>query len=184
MSEKVLDFTKIHTIAFDFDGVFTDNKVWVDESGHESVRCDRADGLAFDMLRAFQLQEHLVFDCFILSKEANPVVIARSKKLKLACFHGVKNKLLYMEQYLSKKKRQPNAFEGLVYMGNDLNDFPLMSYAGYGVAPSDAHPLIREIADLVLTKKGGEGCVREMVEYLIGINRLNRERLHELISNC
>jgi 3-deoxy-D-manno-octulosonate 8-phosphate phosphatase (KDO 8-P phosphatase) len=184
LPKKNLDLTRIHTIAFDFDGVFTDNKVWVDQDGRESVRCDRADGLAFDMLRAFQRQEKLNFDCFILSKEPNPVVLSRAKKLKLPCHHNISNKLLFMKEYLTQVTCQKSAFDGLLYVGNDLNDFSLMSYAGYGIAPCDAHPMIRNIADIVLTKRGGEGCVREVIEHLIGIDLLSKEKLHELISNC
>ena len=47
------DWRSVHTIVFDFDGVFTDNKVWTDQNGQESVCCDRGDGLAFDILRKF-----------------------------------------------------------------------------------------------------------------------------------
>ena len=50
MKEDInLSWKNIHTIIFDFDGVFTDNKVYISENGKESVRCDRGDGLAFDM---------------------------------------------------------------------------------------------------------------------------------------
>ncbi len=79
----------IHTVAFDFDGVFTDNKVWVDQDGRESVRCDRGDGLAFDLVRAFQKRGKLNAEFFILSKEPNPVVLGRARKLKLDCHHGI-----------------------------------------------------------------------------------------------
>jgi 3-deoxy-D-manno-octulosonate 8-phosphate phosphatase (KDO 8-P phosphatase) len=51
---KLPSVNEIHTIVFDFDGVFTNNKVWVDQDGRESVCCDRSDGLAFDILRIFQ----------------------------------------------------------------------------------------------------------------------------------
>ena len=64
----------IHTIVFDFDGVFTDNKVWVHQDGSESVRCDRGDGLAFDILRKFIKVNHWSLDYFILSTEKNEVV--------------------------------------------------------------------------------------------------------------
>ena len=47
--KKLPDWRDLHTIVFDFDGVFTDNKVWVDQNGVESVRCDRGDGLGFDI---------------------------------------------------------------------------------------------------------------------------------------
>ena len=58
----------IHTVALDFDGVFTDNHVWVSQDGHESVRCSRADGLAFDLVRGFQRRGQLPAEFFILSK--------------------------------------------------------------------------------------------------------------------
>ena len=65
----------IHTVVFDFDGVFTDNKVWVDQDGRESVRCDRADGLALDLVRAYQRQGKLQAELFILSKENAPGIV-------------------------------------------------------------------------------------------------------------
>ena len=70
----------IHTIVFDFDGVFTDNKVWIDQNGTESVRCDRGDGLAFDLLRRFSQQNDWNLNYFILSKEKNSVVSVRAAK--------------------------------------------------------------------------------------------------------
>ena len=57
------DWQSIHTIVFDFDGVFTDNKVWVDQDGKESVRCDRGDGLAFEVLRRFVSQRNWKLEC-------------------------------------------------------------------------------------------------------------------------
>jgi len=175
----------IHTVVFDFDGIFTDNKVWMDQEGRESVRCDRGDGLAFDMIRTFQKQGQLKAQFFILSKESNPVVSARARKLKLDCYHGIGNKLTFMREYLATHfPSMPDPFTGLVYLGNDLNDLPLMRQAGYGVAPADAHPMVKEIADLVLEQRGGEGFVRAFVERLLKINKLSKEKIDELISNC
>lgn len=175
----------IHTIVFDFDGVFTDNKVWVDQSGCESVRCDRGDGLAFDMMRAYQKQGKLKIDSFILSKETNPVVQARAKKLRLVCHNAKQNKLSFMTQYLDAQfPENPAPFEGLIYVGNDLNDLPMMRKAGYSVAPADAHSKIIDIADLVLPQRGGEGFVREFIEQLLEIKQLTDRDLDELVSNC
>ena len=174
----------IHTIVFDFDGVFTDNKVWVDQDGRESVRCDRGDGLAFDLIRAFQRQGKLNAELFILSKETNSVVLARAKKLNLACNHSVGDKLGFMLEYLSAKMPEcTDPFSGLVYIGNDLNDLPLMRRAGYAVAPLDAHPRVKEISQLVMEQRGGEGFVRAFIERLLGINQLSCEEIDELISN-
>ena len=175
----------VHTIAFDFDGIFTDNHVWVDQDGRESVRCDRGDGLALDLVRAFRRRVAFTAELFILSKESNPVVLARAGKLKLECHHGVGDKLRFMEAQLARRfPADPQAFDGLVYLGNDLNDLPLMRRAGYAVAPADAHPKIRAIAHLVLEQRGGEGCVRAFLERWLGIERLSAEEIDELVSAC
>jgi len=176
---------QIHTIVLDFDGVFTDNKVWVDQDGRESVRCDRADGLAFDMLRHAQAQGALSVDVFILSKEPNPVVLSRAKKLQLACQHGIRDKRAFLSDHFTRlRPDDPNPFTGLLYVGNDLNDAPVMRKAGWAAAPADAHPAVRAIANIHLTAAGGHGCVRELVERLLRINEMTEWELDELISNC
>jgi 3-deoxy-D-manno-octulosonate 8-phosphate phosphatase (KDO 8-P phosphatase) len=157
----------IHTIVFDFDGVLTDNKVWVDQEGKESVCCDRGDGLAFNMLRTFIGKNKWELDYFILSKEKNVVVSSRSKKLNIRCVQNVPNKATFLYFYLLDTKKSAN---GLVYIGNDLNDLPSMKISGFSVAPSDAHPLIRKQANLVLRQKGGAGFVRAFIEILLGID--------------
>ena len=103
MAKPFPELGEIHTVAFDFDGVFTDNKVWVDEGGRESVCCDRGDGLAFEFVRSLQRTGRLSAEFFILSKERNPVVSARATKLKLKCHQGIGDKLDFMEDSLSKR---------------------------------------------------------------------------------
>lgn len=177
--------TEIHTVAFDFDGVFTDNKVWINEDGCETVRCDRADGLAFDLVRAFRRRSRVTAEFFILSKETSPVVIARAQKLRVDCHHGIGDKLAFMVRYLATRlPDDADPFAGLVYLGNDLNDLPLMRRARYSVAPLDAHPLIINIADLILERRGGEGFVRAFIDRFLGINQLTIGELDELISDC
>lgn len=174
----------VHTVAFDFDGIFTDNKVWINQDGRESVRCDRADGLAFDFVRAYQRQGKLNAYFFLLSKEPNPVILERAKKLKLDCHHGIHDKLSFMRDHLASRVTASDKFAGLIYLGNDLNDLPLMRRAGFSVAPSDAHPKVLEIADLILEQRGGEGFVRKFIEDLLSINQLTMEEIDELVSNC
>lgn len=175
MPETVIpDWKSIHTIVFDFDGVFTDNKVWIDQKGRESVRCDRGDGLALDVLRRFIKENDWNLNYFILSKEKNPVVSSRANKLQISCVQGNSNKADYLHAYLAKNKLDP---EGLVYAGNDLNDLAAMQLSGFSVAPSDAHPLIQQQANLVLQQKGGEGFVRAFVEKLLGIEQLSIDQV-------
>ncbi len=174
---------KIHTIVFDFDGVFTDNFAYVDENAIECVRVSRADGYALDLLRKFQKIRNLKIECFILSTERNKVVKARASKMHLDCISGESDKL----QALSRKfKRErpfdPNPFAGLIYFGNDLNDLPIVLQAGMSFAPSDAHPRIKLASTHILNSLGGHGFVREGVEFLIGIEALSMEELSEFIS--
>ena len=168
----------IHTIVLDFDGVFTNNKVWVDQDGVESVRCDRGDGLAFDLLRNFMHKNDWALKCFILSKETNPVVTTRAKKIQVDCVQSCANKANYLSSYLTDQNLNP---AGLVYLGNDLNDLPGMLAAGFVVAPSDSHSVILKHADLVMPQKGGEGFVRAVIELLIGIEKMAPKDVLQLI---
>ncbi|MCP9451762.1 MAG: haloacid dehalogenase [Nitrospira sp.] len=174
----------IHTIAFDFDGVFTDNKVYVSETGMEHVRCDRADGLAIDLLRSYKRVRALDFQMIILSKEKNPVVAARARKLGIRCVSGKDHKLNWLKTFFESTRPHDIApFTGLIYLGNDLNDLPAIECAGFSVVPADAHPLLRSAASVVLNTLGGCGFVREFVERLLRLGQMNREELYELIHN-
>ncbi len=168
----ILDWKSIHTIVFDFDGVFTDNKVWVDQNGIESVRCDRSDGLAFDMLRSFMGHKKWEVDYFILSKETNPVVASRAKKMNIPCVQSISDKATYLSSYLEKNNKSS---DGMVFLGNDLNDLGSIRIAGLSVAPSDGHPIIRNQVDLVLKERGGEGFVRAFIEILLGVDIMSPE---------
>jgi 3-deoxy-D-manno-octulosonate 8-phosphate phosphatase (KDO 8-P phosphatase) len=177
--------SSIHTVALDFDGVFTNNQVWINQEGREMVVCSRADGLALDLVRAYKAMGKLRAEFFVLSKETNPVVLARTKKLGIDCHHGVRDKLSFLRQHLASRLPDvADPFLGLVYLGNDLNDLPIMRRAGFSVAPADAHPKILEIAHAVMATCGGDGFVRSFVEQLLGINQLSSEEIDELISNC
>jgi len=166
---KIPEWHLIHTIVFDFDGVFTDNKVWVHQDGSESVRCDRGDGLAFDMLRKFVKTNSWKLNYFILSTEKNKVVSLRANKLLIPCHQGVNDKASHLCEYLKKNNKDR---QGLVYVGNDLNDLRAIQIAGFSIAPIDAHPLVKDSVNLVLSTKGGEGFVREIVEKIIGIDEM------------
>jgi 3-deoxy-D-manno-octulosonate 8-phosphate phosphatase (KDO 8-P phosphatase) len=167
-------------MAFDFDGVFTDNKVWLDQQGTESVRCDRGDGLAFDLLRLFTRKNEWKLNHFILSTEKNPVVSSRAAKLKIPCIQGILDKQRYLRNYLDEYKLDP---VGLVYIGNDLNDLPAMQLAGFSVAPSDAHPLVQQQASLVFKQKGGDGFLRAFIEKLLKIEELSVDQITQIYAS-
>jgi len=163
-NSQVPNLTDIDLLVFDFDGVLTDNSVYVSTDGLESVRCSRADGLAFDVLRKLEKL------CYILSTEKNSVVTKRAEKLKLPVIHGVSDKVEILNNLV--KQNQTN-FQRVVYLGNDLNDYCAMKKCAYSACPADSHPRIREIAKFVLNTNGGEGVVRELVEHVFELDVLN-----------
>jgi len=180
LSDKNLpNWKDVHTIVFDFDGVFTDNKVWVNQNGVESVCCDRGDGLGFDLLRTFMKANNWFLNYFILSKEKNPVVSVRAKKIEIDCVQSISAKAFYLVNYLNENNLSA---EGLIYLGNDLNDLPAMQIAGFTVVPSDAHVVIKNQADLVLSNRGGDGFVRAFIELLIGLEKMSNGDVVELFK--
>ena len=96
MTIKEIKIQKIKAIFFDFDGVLTNNFVYLDESGKESVRCSRSDGLAFDALRKLKIPT------YILSTEMNKIVSSRAKKLKSPVFQGLGNKSNTLKMIIKK----------------------------------------------------------------------------------
>ena len=55
-----------------------------------------------------------------------------------------------------------------IYVGDDVNDLPAMAHAAFTACPADAHPAVRRAADLVLTRRGGDGAFRELADLVLG----------------
>jgi len=158
---------KIELILLDFDGVITDNRVWVDQDGREAVAAYRSDSILIKDLRAKGI------DVMILSSEPNSVVAARAKKMKVEAIHGVElhDKGRVMRQILDEKNVKA---ENTVFVGNDLNDLSCFEVAGWSVAVADAFPDVIQAADYVLSKRGGHGAVRELCELIL--NKLQENK--------
>ncbi len=161
LNKKLPYWKKIHTIIFDFDGVFTNNKVIINEKGEESVLCDRSDGLAIELLNNLKKESGWNLELLILTRERNKVVTKRAEKLKIKCFHGIEDKLEFIKKFLVDRSLKN---DGLIYLGNDINDIESMLFSGYSVSPSDANQSVLNISDLIINKKGGDGFIREFVE--------------------
>ena len=149
---------QIDAIVFDFDGVFTDNKVTISETGKESVTCDRSDGMGIAMLR------QLAIPILILSTEANPVVTKRGEKLKVEVIQDCPDKLEALTKWVTEHNIDSAR---LAYVGNDINDLTCLEYAGISVAPFDANESVKKVVDIVLTKHGGHGAIREFADLII-----------------
>jgi 3-deoxy-D-manno-octulosonate 8-phosphate phosphatase (KDO 8-P phosphatase) len=145
----------VRLAVFDFDGVFTDNHVWVDDEGRESVRCCRADGLGLRRLREVGVE------ALVVSMETAPVVGARARKLGVEFIQGIEEKLSLLRK---QSEARGIGLEQTAYVGNDINDATCLQAVGLPVVPADAWPEAREHARWVLTRSGGEGCVREFCD--------------------
>ncbi len=184
MSSKKISIQNFHTIIFDFDGVFTDNFVYVDDMGTETVRCSREDSYGVSILKKFTSKLDVKIDIFVLSTETNQVVIKRCKKMGIDCHVGESHKAKYLSEWYSKNRAGlQDPYVGTLYFGNDLNDLPVMQKVGASFAPSDAHPRIKEAATQVLTARGGQGFVREGIELILGTSAMSQGELSEFISN-
>ncbi|PYO09576.1 MAG: 3-deoxy-D-manno-octulosonate 8-phosphate phosphatase [Gemmatimonadetes bacterium] len=146
---------RVRVVAFDFDGVFTDNTVYVSEKGEESVRCWRGDGLGLQKLAAAGIES------FILSTETNAVVAMRAKKLKSLCFHGVADKLEELTRLVAERGVD---LSETAYVGNDINDADCLRAVGLAIVVADAHPDVMGIAHYVTRRAGGRGAVREVCD--------------------
>lgn len=151
---------KVELIICDFDGVITDNRVWVDQDGTETVAAYRSDSIRIRELR------NAGIDVMILSSEPNRVVEARARKMGVEAIHGVgiQEKGRVMREVLERKHIQT---EHVIYIGNDVNDLPCFEIAGWSVAVADAYPEVIRAADYVLSKAGGHGALRELSDLLL-----------------
>jgi N-acylneuraminate cytidylyltransferase/3-deoxy-D-manno-octulosonate 8-phosphate phosphatase (KDO 8-P phosphatase) len=159
-----MNIRDIDVFVFDFDGVLTSNFVYINEDGMESVACNRADGLAFDVLRKLQKP------AFILSTEKNSVVSSRAKKLKIKAIQGSSDKLKSLKRLIKEKKYNKSK---VLFVGNDINDYQVMKFCGYSACPLDAHSKIKNISDIVINVNGGSGVVRELLENVLNLDFIN-----------
>jgi 3-deoxy-D-manno-octulosonate 8-phosphate phosphatase (KDO 8-P phosphatase) len=151
----VTDLTRVRFAVFDFDGVFTDNRVWTNERGEESIACWRGDALGLRRL------DEVGVEYLILSTEVNEAVGARARKIRATCVQAVEDKLPVLRE---EAARRGVALEETAYVGNDVNDAGCLGAVGVPVVPADAWPEVVPLARLVLARPGGRGCVREFCD--------------------
>jgi 3-deoxy-D-manno-octulosonate 8-phosphate phosphatase (KDO 8-P phosphatase) len=152
ISERI---RSVRLIAFDFDGVFTDNKVYVFQDGSEAVCCFRGDGIGLDKLK------RLGIATVILSTEVNPIVGVRSRKLGIRCVQGCSDKRAALGGIVQELGL---SLEQVAYVGNDLNDLSCLSAVGLPMVVQDAHPDVVALALYRTQVAGGQGAVREICD--------------------
>jgi len=149
---------KVTLVVFDFDGVLTDNRVWVDSEGHEFIAAYRSDSLGIQALHRAGVQT------LVLSTETDGAVAARGRKMGVPVLQGITDKAARLTEYL--REHHLDARE-VLFVGNDVNDLPCFDVVGCAVAVADAQPEVLRQADLILTRPGGHGAVRELCDLLL-----------------
>ena len=149
---------QIKAVIFDFDGVFTDNRVIVSTTGEEFVFSDCGDGMGTNSLAAAGIK------MLILSKEKNAVVSSRGKKLNIEVIQGCDDKLTELIKWLQKNNVDAKQ---AAYIGNDINDLECLSHVEVAVIPADAHHSVIDTATWILQHSGGRGAIREFADVLL-----------------
>lgn len=148
----------IKMIVFDFDGVFTDNKVLVLQDGTEGVFCNRSDGLGLTEIKNRGIKT------LVISTEKNPVVTARCKKLGIKCIQGCEDKL---ETLLKEAKKNNITLNEIAFLGNDTNDLDCLKEVGLPVCVADSHPAVLKVCKYITKRTGGNGAVRELCDFIV-----------------
>jgi len=155
-------FKKITTIVSDVDGVLTNNSLVIAHDDTLWRVMNSRDGLAF------VLAMNANYKVMIITGGRNEKVAKRLEglgisEIHLGCYQKGKKIEELKEKYNLKK-------EEIAYIGDDLNDLAVFDKVGLAVCPKDAVPEIKAKANYVSNKKGGEGCVRDLIEKIMRLN--------------
>jgi len=154
----------IELIVLDVDGTMTNSQITYSENGDEIKSFNVKDGLAIASWRKLGKQ------VAIITGRSSKIVQRRAKELKIEHFYqGVENKKEVLEKLLEKLDI---SMDNVAAIGDDLNDLSMLKAASISFVPRDASAYVEKVADVMLSKKGGDGAVREMIEYLIRKEKL------------
>ena len=153
---------KIRLILFDMDGTLTDGGMYYTESGDQFRRFNVKDGLAIHRT----ITRHGMEIGLISSGSTIGIMKARAKALGIKKVHaGTEPKVETVAKWMAQ---MGIGFENIAYVGDDLNDLPLIKKVGISACPADAAFQIKSASTIILNRKGGEGCIREFLEDILG----------------
>ncbi len=161
----------IRLVLFDVDGVLTDGSLYLDEQGERFKAFNVRDGLAIALLHAHGLRAG------VLSGKSSKALDFRVRQLKFDV--AMTGHLEKREAYEAIKREQMLDDTQIAYVGDDVVDLPLAGLVGCFYAPSDAHSLVLEAADYVVTSQGGKGVAREVVERILQAGGLSLQQAYQ-----
>ena len=151
----------IKMVITDFDGIVTDNCVYIDENGAMSRKLNFKDIMAFSVLRKNG------YKIGIISGEKNSAIEILAKKFQIEEVHqGIRNKLDVLMNIVKKYELNEDEF---VYIGDDVNDYESLCYSKYAVTVPNAVLKIKSVKNIQITdESSGNGAFREVVDSLVG----------------
>jgi 3-deoxy-D-manno-octulosonate 8-phosphate phosphatase (KDO 8-P phosphatase) len=151
--------TRIKLVAFDIDGVMTDGGLHYSDDGHEFKTFNVQDGLGVVLLKRAGIE------VAIITGRNSGVVTHRAADLGVShVYQGVGNKRDVAAKLLEKLGLN---WSELAFMGDDLIDLPAMAQAGLTIAPANARPIVKERVHAITEASGGQGAVREAIEFIL-----------------
>jgi len=162
--------SKIKLLLLDVDGVMTDTGVYYSANGEELKRFSIRDGMGIERLRRI-----VDVETGIITREDTEIVSSRARKLKITELHlGVYEKEKILDEILKRKELSINE---VAFMGDDTNDVEIMKLVGLSACPADATKFAKEVADIVVKSKGGNGAVRDFAEIIIKAKQLKTKKI-------
>ena len=153
------DLGRIKLLAMDVDGVLTDGSMYYSEEGEAFKRFNTRDGMGIELLHKNGIIPA------IITQEESKIVLKRAEKLNVKeVYIGVKNKLQGIKELALKYNL---SLDQVAYIGDDINDLATLKEVGLSFAPSNAARPVKRVAHHVLSRKGGEGAVREAVDFIL-----------------
>jgi len=150
---------RIKLLLLDVDGVLTDGSIIYNDNGTETKIFNVKDGLGIRLLMEAGIKVGIV------TGRSSKTLYHRCKNLGISLiFDGVHEKTSVLE--LISEQTGLHA-EEIAFVGDDLLDLPLLKSVGFSIAVADAHETVIENADMVTSKKGGDGAVREVCEAIL-----------------
>lgn len=157
----------IKMVITDFDGIVTDNCVYIDNNGNMSRKINFKDIMAFSLLNKNG------YKVGIISGESNSAIEILRKKFNIEEIHqGIRNKLEVLNSIINKYQLTEDEF---VYIGDDVNDFDSLNSTKYAITVPNAVKKVKDIKHIQITNvSGGDGAFREIVDTILETKYSNK----------